>query len=43
MKKFDVSLVKHWSFGSTVRFNDGNPYRDVRIGPIMIRIFWRKQ
>lgn len=41
MKKFDVSFVKRWSFGSTVRFNNGNPYRDIRIGPIMIRIFWR--
>ncbi len=40
MRKFDVSWVKQWSFGSTVRYNNGNLYRDIRIGPIMIRYFW---
>jgi len=37
----DVRLSDYWSFGSDVRFNNGNPYRDIRIGPIFIRIFWR--
>jgi hypothetical protein len=41
--RVDIHWVKRWSFGSTMRFNNGNPYRDFRIGPIMIRYFWRKQ
>ncbi len=37
----DIQLTPYWSFGSTVRFNSGNLYRDFRIGPIFIRIFSR--
>lgn len=32
-------MPKTWGWENSVRFNSGNPYRSIHVGPVFIRIF----
>jgi hypothetical protein len=40
--KVEVLWRDRWSLGTCMRFNNGNPYREIRIGPCVINV-WKKQ